>query len=52
MPVPIDPELSPDHADDEQTINIIRPGDAFGATPRWVVPDQEPVSRFEGGVER
>ena len=34
---------------DQNVLNVIRPDDAYGATPRWVVPDQEPVSRFTAG---
>jgi hypothetical protein len=34
---------------DEDVVNLVRPDDAFGATPRWTVLDQEPVSRFEAG---
>jgi hypothetical protein len=36
----------------DKIINVVRPDDAFGATPRWVALDQAPVSRFEEGDSR
>jgi hypothetical protein len=50
MPVP-DP-LEPPQSDplpELNALNVVKPEDAYGATPRWVVLDQEPVSRFVGG---
>jgi hypothetical protein len=37
---------------DPNVLNVVRPEDEFGQAPRWVVPDQAPVSRFEAGDSR
>ncbi len=51
MPMPLEPPPS-EPFPDEDVANIVKADDAFGATPRWVVADQQPVSRFEGGGSR